>query len=132
MAIVIRVIAIITFLLGVTLIAAGPGVNLGAIELSTAFAVFQTLALPAFAAAAISFVSGIFSLVTRRTGLGIFAILAAFVAAGGGYIPAKMKSLADANPFIHDITTDFENPPQILALRNYRAAIRRNMLAIVR
>jgi uncharacterized protein (DUF1499 family) len=30
-------------------------------------------------------------------------------------IPVKFEKLVNANPFIHDITTDFGNPPQIVA-----------------
>jgi uncharacterized protein (DUF1499 family) len=30
-------------------------------------------------------------------------------------VPLKMRELSRANPFIHDITTDFDNPPAIIA-----------------
>lgn len=113
-------------LLGGAILLAAPGVRLGLWEYSKAFEIYRLAASPkdiagavslspVFVAAALSLLGGVIAFFTRKGGLGVIALIAALVAGGGGMIPVKMRDMAQSNPFIHDITTDFENPPAIVA-----------------
>lgn len=105
----------------------GPGARMGWWDYGTGFSMMRTVASPIdiiegsialspiFVLAGLSLLGGVIALVMRPRGLGVFAILAAIAAVGAGMIPLKMRELATSHPFIHDITTDFENPPQIIA-----------------
>ena len=44
------------------------------------------------------------------------------VAGGAAVVPLQMKAAADANPFIHDITTDMADPPVFVAVLPLRAS----------
>ncbi len=70
---------------------------------------------PIFTAAALAGLTGILSFFMGARAVGGFAIVAAVLALGATYVPLKMKTDFESNPFIHDITTDFENPPEIKA-----------------
>ena len=70
---------------------------------------------PIFTAAGLAAVTGVISFFMSARNVGVFAIIAAVAAAGAGQVPLKMRDLAMSNPFIHDITTDFDNPPAIIA-----------------
>ncbi|MFC2952985.1 DUF1499 domain-containing protein [Marinicaulis aureus] len=70
---------------------------------------------PLFTVAALAGITGIASLFMSARGIGLFAIAAAVAAFAAGQVPLKMRADFEANPFIHDITTDFDNPPQIIA-----------------
>ncbi|MEQ8934660.1 MAG: DUF1499 domain-containing protein, partial [Amphiplicatus sp.] len=72
------------------------------------------LALPVLIAAGLAALAFLLSLWKAR-GLAPLALVAALAAGAAGYAPLKMKAMAEANPFIHDITTDFENPPALVA-----------------
>ncbi|MEL7490090.1 MAG: DUF1499 domain-containing protein [Pseudomonadota bacterium] len=122
-------VALLALGLGCVLLAAGPGVGLGLWDYQTAFKLFAMAAAPkefaggvalspAFTAAGVSLLMGVSALLMRQPRVALFSLLSALVAGGGGYIPMKMRALAEANPFIHDITTDFENPPQIIEAAN--------------
>ncbi len=105
---------------------AGPGAKMGWWEYGTGFSMMRSVATPIdvfgifsfspiFTLAGLSALGGLIALVMRPRGLGVFAILAALAAGGAGLVPLKMRALVEANPFIHDVTTDFENPPAIIA-----------------
>ena len=115
MAIVIWIVVLAAFGLGGAMVLAGPGTGMGFWEFPTAFAIFRTLAMPTLIATVLAFLAAVFAFFTSRRSLALIALLASVVAGIGGYIPIKMRSLVEANPFIHDVTTDFENPPQIIA-----------------
>lgn len=70
---------------------------------------------PLFTLAALSALGGVAAIVARKWRFGMFAIVCAAIAGASGLIPLKMRELAMGNPFIHDITTDFANPPPIIA-----------------
>lgn len=70
---------------------------------------------PVFTAAALAALAGVISLIKGARGLGAFAVICAIAAGALGQIPLQMRAAFEANPFIHDITTDFENPPPIIA-----------------
>lgn len=90
--------------LGLVRKAATPLVGEGAAALATA---------PLFASALLALV-GLALALLRARGLVALAGLAFVASAAASLVPIKMKSLADAHPLIHDITTDFENPPAII------------------
>ncbi|GJL91785.1 DUF1499 domain-containing protein [Hyphococcus sp.] len=70
---------------------------------------------PIFTLAAAAGLLGLISFFMSARSLGVFAIIAALAAAGAGQVPLKMRADFEANPFIHDITTNFDNPPPIIA-----------------
>lgn len=70
---------------------------------------------PVFTAAALAAVAGVASFFTGARSLGVFAVLCAIAAGALGQVPLQMRADFEANPFIHDVTTDFDNPPPILA-----------------
>ncbi len=115
MRIAVFVVALVALILGGVMLIAAPGSGLGLWEYGKAFEIYQTFATPALIAGGLALIGALAAFLTGRAGLGVFALLAAAAAGGGGYIPVKMRALVNANPFIHDVTTDFENPPQIIA-----------------
>ncbi len=100
--------------LAVAIAIAGPGTRYGLWEYGTGLTIIRQAALPVLVAAGASAIGFVISLFTAR-GLAPLALIAAIAAGGAGMVPLKMKALVEANPFIHDITTDFENPPAIIA-----------------
>ena len=97
-----------------TIAVAGPGTRFGWWDYGTGLAVMRAMKLPAIILAG---VAGILTLVALVTGSGLtFLLLVATVAAGGAaMVPFKFEQLVGAYPLIHDITTDFANPPAIVA-----------------
>jgi len=118
MRFVIWIAALAALFLGGAMLMAGPGSGFGFWDYGMAFTIFRTISIPTLIAGALSLVGAIAAFFTGRAGLGVIAVIAALIAGSGAYIPIKMRALAQANPFIHDVTTDFENPPQILAAAN--------------
>jgi hypothetical protein len=114
MRLVIILVSLAALGLGVVLGGMGPAYRFGLVDLGGAFGLIRQLTLPTLAAAGAGALVFLLSLWKAR-GLSLLALVATAVAGGAGYAPAKMKAMADANPFIHDITTDFENPPAIVA-----------------
>jgi len=109
-----------------TIAVAGPGTQMGWWDFSTGFKLIRQVSSPInitegfglspiFTLAGLSVLGGIFALVTRPRSLGVFAIVCALLALGAAQVPLKMRADVAANPIIHDITTDFDNPPPIVA-----------------
>ena len=115
MRIVIILLALAAVVTGGALILAGPGAGMGWWEYGASFEIFRMFAMPAMIAGGLAFLGAIAGFFTGSRGLAAAALIAALIAGVGVAIPAKMRALAQSNPFIHDITTDFENPPQIVA-----------------
>ena len=99
--------------LALAIAAAGPGTQYGFWEYTFGLQILFKAALPVLIASGAAAIAFLVSLFAAR-GLAPLALIAAIAAGAAGMIPLKMKELVDANPFIHDITTDFENPPAIL------------------
>lgn len=51
----------------------------------------------------------------KARGLLALALIGAISAGFGAFTPIKMRALATSNPLLHDVTTDFETPPAIVA-----------------
>ena len=106
-------VCVAAILLALGIAFAGPGVRLGYWDYGFGLNLIRQLAMPVLGAAALASIGFVVSLFTAR-GLAPFALFAAVVAGAAGVVPLKMRALVEGNPFIHDITTDFENPPKIV------------------
>ena len=97
--------------------AAGLGYRFDIWDLGTAFSILRSPAvhLAAAGGAVASMIGAVVALMAGPRLLAVPALLAAAVGGLGVYAPLQMKSLAEANPFIHDVTTDFDEPPAIIA-----------------
>ncbi|MEM9261991.1 MAG: DUF1499 domain-containing protein [Pseudomonadota bacterium] len=107
-------VAAVSIIVGAVIFFSGPGTRLGLWEYGTGLGLIRTLGLPALVLAAVSLGSAGYSLIKKRALLPL-ALVGLAVAGGAATIPLSMRSLAQSNPYIHDITTDFDNPPQIIA-----------------
>lgn len=115
MRFIIIIVSIIALMLAAALAMLGPGTRMGWWEYGQALGWMRNyLAMPVLVAAAASALMLLLSLWKAR-GLTVLALIATLAAGAAGYVPLKMRALANANPFIHDITTDFDNPPAIVA-----------------
>ncbi len=122
MRIAINIIAVLAILIAIPIILAGPGTRLGLWDYGAGLSMIRQAALPVLAAAGVSLLAGIVAVATKKGGPAVFAILAAVVAGGAGMVPVKMKAAFEKNPFIHEVTTDFDNPPAIIAAANEERA----------
>ncbi|HXI87637.1 MAG TPA: DUF1499 domain-containing protein [Parvularculaceae bacterium] len=103
--------------LAATLAALGPGMQAGFWDLGTAFGVMRMIALPLIGAAGLAGLVFLLALWKAR-GLALLAFVAFAVSGAAAYAPLKMRQMATSNPYIHDVTTDFDDPPQIVAAAN--------------
>lgn len=102
-------------LLALAIAAAGPLTRLGIIDYVAGLAMIRQAALPVLIAAGAAAVLGLVGLSRKMGSAATLAIISAVLAAAAGAVPLKMKADFEKNPFIHDVTTDFDNPPQIIA-----------------
>lgn len=102
-------------LLALAVALAGPGTRLGFWDYSFGLTLIRQVALPVLIAAGLALLGGLVAFVTKDRKAGALALAAALVAAAAGAVPLKMKADFEANPFIHEVTTDFDNPPAIIA-----------------
>ncbi len=100
--------------LALAIAVAGPGTKFGLWEYGDGLGIIRKAALPAMVAAGICLAAFVIALFSAR-GLAALALVAGLSAGAAAMVPVKMKAAVDANPFIHDITTDFDNPPQIVS-----------------
>ncbi|MBI1366794.1 MAG: DUF1499 domain-containing protein [Alphaproteobacteria bacterium] len=117
MKMLISIVSCVAILLAAALAAMGPGYRFGLWDLGTAFSVMRMLSLPLIVAAALAG-AGFLLALWRARGVALFALIAFAAAGAAAYVPIKMKAMVDSNPFIHDVTTDFDDPPQIIAAAN--------------
>lgn len=104
---------------------AGPGTRFGVWDWSFGLKLIRWVASPEtipgvpapplLLAAGLALISGVAALATKRVRAGGLALLAALAAGGAMTVPLKMRAAVAANPFIHDVTTDLDNPPAIIA-----------------
>lgn len=127
MRLLIWLIALAALAMGVTIAVAGPGTRFEFWDYSAGFGLIRKVSQPItivedvvalspiFTAAALSLIGAVIAFATRAPGLGVFAMIAAVFAGATGMVPIKMRELVQGNPFIHEITTDFSDPPPIIA-----------------
>ncbi len=104
---------------------AGPGSRFGLWDWSTGLALIRRVSSPEtipglplppiMLAAGLALLGGVAAFVTKHVRTGAFAVLSALVAGGALMVPLKMRDAFEASPFIHEVTTDFDNPPAIIA-----------------
>jgi uncharacterized protein (DUF1499 family) len=113
MKILLITVALLAFCAAATIALAGPGTRFGWWDYGTGLAVMRGMKVPAIILAGLA---GVLTLVALVTGSGLaFLLLVATLAAGGAaMVPVKFEQLVGAYPLIHDITTDFDNPPAIV------------------
>ena len=102
-------------LIGAAIITAGPAVKAGLVDYTKVFQFFGAATAPLLAVTLVSLLGGVFAVINGPRRIGAFSLIAAVIGAAGAYGPISMKSAVDKYPFIHDITTDFAEPPQIVA-----------------
>ena len=123
---VIRLVGFLTVLIALPILLAGPGTRFGVWDYGTGLklirdvsapkALFAGVSLsPLFTLIGLSLVASVAGLFTKNAKAGGFAFLAAIIAGGAAVVPIKMKEAFEGNPFIHEVTTDFDNPPAIVA-----------------
>lgn len=126
MRLIIWLIALIALGLALAVLISGPGTRFGLWDYETGLKIIRKVAepiaiagpvklSPIFTAVGLALAGAITALFLRARALAVLALVATIAAGAAGYAPLKMKQMATANPFIHDITTDFENPPAIVA-----------------
>ncbi|MEZ5929670.1 MAG: DUF1499 domain-containing protein [Parvularculaceae bacterium] len=118
MRLIVIILSVAALVLAAALAALGPGTRFGLWDYATALGWMRNfLALPVLVAAAGAALAFLLALWKARS-LAPLALVALIAAGAAGYAPIKMREMALSNPFIHDITTDFEHPPEIVAGAN--------------
>jgi len=97
---------------------AGPGTQLDAWGYGTGLAIIRNLYIPSIVVAALTILAFFISLSAARH-RSVVMFLAATAVTGAAVVPYLFEQRLAANPFIHDITTDFDSPPQIKAAANF-------------
>jgi len=97
----------------------GIGYQLGLWHFRTGFAIMGWAFWFAAGAAAVSLV-GLFLLVPKAPRLVAVAVAGILIGAATAYIPWTYKQTVARLPYIHDITTDTQNPPAFVAVKNLR------------
>lgn len=97
----------------------GIGYQLGLWHFRTGFAIMGWAFWFAAGAAVVSLV-GLFLLVPRPPKLVAAAVAGILVGAATAYIPWSYKQTVASLPFIHDISTDTQNPPAFVAVKGLR------------
>jgi uncharacterized protein (DUF1499 family) len=112
-------IGLVVALLGVLAAAcSGFGYQAGVWHFRTGFTILRWAFYGALAAAALSLLGLLIARFSRPAllpGLAGLVIAAAFA-----YVPWQWKQTADSVPYIHDITTDTDNPPELVAAARLR------------
>jgi uncharacterized protein (DUF1499 family) len=98
--------------------ASGLGYRMGWWHFRTGFLILRVAFFASLAAGALSLLGLILSRGAR--GALVPGLAGLIVALGFAYVPWQWKQTADALPYIHDITTDVDNPPQFVAAAQLR------------
>lgn len=118
MRLIVIIIAALAVFIALPILLAGPGTRFGLWDYTLGLTMIRKAALPVLAAGGVSLLAGVAAAVMKEGGAAVLAIIAALVAGGAGLIPIKMKASFEANPFIHEVTTDFDNPPAIIEAKD--------------
>ena len=74
----------------------------------------------AFVTAIVALFATLGGIVSQRTGAIVVGALALVIAAVTAYVPWNLRQTVRSVPAIHDITTDFDNPPQYVRIAGIR------------
>lgn len=96
----------------------GFGYQAGLWHFRTGFLVLRTVFFVSLGAGVLSILGILFSRGTRSAL--VSGIAGLVIALGFAYVPWQWKQTLDALPYIHDISTDTENPPQFVAAAQLR------------
>src|SRR5688572_14559813 len=99
-------------------VASGFGYRAGLWHFRTGFMILRVAFFVSLAAAALALAGLLLSGGARR--IVVPALAGLVIALGFAYVPWKQKQTVDALPYIHDITTDTENPPEFVAAAQLR------------
>ncbi|MFN2287357.1 MAG: DUF1499 domain-containing protein, partial [Chromatocurvus sp.] len=110
------IVAVIAALL---LLSAGPGTRLGLWEYSGGFLLMRIAFFVGLTAAGLAIL--MLALPRTRQGSGILLSVALLLGAVVAWIPWNGLQTARSLPFIHDVTTDMQNPPAFVAVLPLRA-----------
>jgi len=113
--------ALVLAVIGAAVLAsAGIGYRLRWWGLGPAFTILRGSVFVAAVVAAAALISVALSVTTRSWPALALGVAAVAIAAATAAVPLGMRRMAEAVPFIHDITTDTVDPPQFVALRQVR------------
>jgi uncharacterized protein (DUF1499 family) len=115
MRFVIKLVCVAAIALALAIAAAGPGTRLGFWDYGFGLTLIRQAALPVLIAAGLALIGSLIAFVSKDAKAGILALAAGLIAAGAAAVPLKMRADFKANPFIHEVTTDFDDPPAIIA-----------------
>jgi len=98
--------------------ASGLGYRMGLWHFRTGFMVLRVAFFASLAAGALS----LLGLILAKGGRGALVpgLAGVVLALGFAYVPWQWKQTVDALPYIHDISTDTDNPPQFVAAAQLR------------
>ncbi len=117
MRILIILVATLTLLLGLLMAFGGPISQTGLFDWRMAFTIMQKGAMPLMIGGGLSLLGLIIGVVGKHRGTVAPTLLAVLTAAGVMFTLGNMRSAGGENP-IHDVTTDFIDPPAIVAGAN--------------
>jgi uncharacterized protein (DUF1499 family) len=100
--------------------AAGYGYRWGWWDLGTGFGLLPYGGYIGGGAALAALIAGVLCLVLKRRRLALVATLALVMGGGALALPLSLKMRATSAPPIHDITTDFADPPGFVVLKGVR------------
>lgn len=119
-------VSFIAMLMTLAIVIAGPGTRLGFWDYSAGLSMIRAVSAPKaiaggvelpplFTAAALALALGIVAAFMKKKGAAMLGVAAAIIAGAAGMVPLKMRAAFEGNPYIHEVTTDFDNPPPIIA-----------------
>ncbi len=114
-----RITLIAAVLAALFLLAAGPGTRFGLWEYGTGFLLMRIAFFAGLGAAAVALLL-ILIPKTRSAGAGVL-VVALVLGLATAFVPWNGVRTVRSLPFIHDITTDTQNPPQFVAILPLRA-----------
>jgi uncharacterized protein (DUF1499 family) len=121
-ALVPRVALLLALASAVTLALAGLGYRWGWWGVATSFSVLRAASIAAIGVALLALVGVALTALARAWPALALAVVALVIAAAVLWFPLSLQKLARTVPFIHDITTDTDNPPVFVAV----VAVRRD------
>lgn len=110
---------IVALIAALLLLLAGPGTRFGWWEFGTGFLLMRWAFFAGLAGAALALV--LLAIPKTRRGAGSVLGLALVIGIGTAWVPWNGLQTVRSLPYIHDITTDTENPPEFVAVLPLRA-----------
>jgi len=109
---------VLAILCALAAVFSGLGYQLGLWHFRTGFQIIKWSFMLAIAAVALSVLGLAISRKIRS--IVVMAVIGIIVGGITVYIPLSWKKTLDSHPYIHDITTDLENPPEFVVVASIR------------